>query len=324
MKLERLETIQMKLIAEFCQNHLGDRGTLKEMIAAAASSGATHGKIQALYSEELQYREEFEPGHDNLVFARPFDTEVERLAKLDLSREDEQWFVEECHSEGLVPMISVFTYHGLDRAIDAGFESLKIASYDCESLPLIEGAVSASKEVVVSTGATKLKDVGPAAKILRESSISATLLHAKTLYPNTLQNLNIMRMIQLSTFGVPVGLSDHSITLDGDVRSSLLAVAMGASCIERHFTILDKSLTKDGPVSVTPEELSQIAEFSRLSPMDQQEWLRDFLVDSRLNLAIEPDELSTEENSNRLYYRGRVVSTHNGQLCYQWEPCSHA
>ena len=79
-----------KIIAEFCQNHQGSIEILEEMIESAKSNGATHAKIQGLYSHEITKRTEFE--NQNSGMYRPYKNEVERLRKLDLSFETEKWF----------------------------------------------------------------------------------------------------------------------------------------------------------------------------------------------------------------------------------------
>ena len=115
----------INFIAEFCQNHLGNREILEQMIISAKDSGATHGKLQGLYSSELTDRERFNLS-DNSTY-RPYKTEFERLKTLDLSPEIELWFVDKCKSLDLIPMITVFTHLGVERARNAGFRSIKIA-----------------------------------------------------------------------------------------------------------------------------------------------------------------------------------------------------
>ena len=78
-----------KIIAEFCQNHLGDKSILEKMIISAKNNGASHAKIQGLYSHEITKRDQFELP-TNRIF-RPYANEVERLSKLDLSIDTEKW-----------------------------------------------------------------------------------------------------------------------------------------------------------------------------------------------------------------------------------------
>ena len=148
-----------ELIAECCQNHNGSREILKKMIHASAEAGATYAKIQALRSSELTFRKRFEEGQvlpdgTTKVIKRPFQAEQDRLKKLDLSDEDEAWFVEECKRAGIKSMITVFTRLSTQRLVDAGFDAVKIASYDCRSTSLLKEVSQSFRNVVVSTGAS--------------------------------------------------------------------------------------------------------------------------------------------------------------------------
>ena len=94
------------LIAECCQNHNGRRDVLREMIHRAAEAGADYVKIQAIRSHELTHRERFDDGREGTpdgtvkTIHRPYAAELERLAKLDLTLEEEAWFAEECRRAG--------------------------------------------------------------------------------------------------------------------------------------------------------------------------------------------------------------------------------
>lgn len=308
-------------IAEFCQNHQGNRALLAEMIQAAASSGFSHGKIQGLYSDELVKREAFEDPEGRLF--RPFDRELERLEKLDLSMEDEAWFVEECIASRITPMITVFTHQGVERARKAGFRSIKIASYDCSSLSLIERVAEFADELVVSTGASTWDEVTKTAVFLRgleKSGKNVGLLHARTVYPSKPELTGLGRMLALRTFGLPVGFSDHSRPDDDGLLASRFAIYLGAEILERHFTILDKAATKDGPVSINEMEAKLLSDFAASPRSRQLENLTPSL--SLLGTYISLDDLDPldEELVNREYYRGRVASTFGGKTVFSWEP----
>ena len=156
-----------KLIAEFCQNHLGDTNILEKMIISAKNNGASHAKIQGLYSHEITKRDQFELP-TNRIF-RPYANEVERLSKLDLSIDTEKWFVQKCNEISIIPMITVFTHMGVERAKNAGFKSIKFASYDCGSLPIISKVLEFADEIVISTGATYWNEIKSTAEYLQKN-----------------------------------------------------------------------------------------------------------------------------------------------------------
>ena len=175
-----------ELIAECCQNHNGSREILKRMIHAAAEAGAKYAKIQALRSSELTFRERFEEGQvladgTTTVIKRPFQAEQDRLKKLDLSDDDELWFVEECKRAGIKSMITVFTRFSTERMVAAGFDAVKIASYDCRSTSLLQEVAEKFKTVVVSTGASFDNEIFDAAKIFDKDQV--LFLHCVTIYP---------------------------------------------------------------------------------------------------------------------------------------------
>lgn len=316
-------------IAEMCQNHQGSPELLMAMSLKAAEAGATHIKIQGIYSEELSFRDEFEAksaGQVNVgnIGARPYRAEYERLRTLELSPSDEAQFVHYVQELGLTPMITIFSHAGLQRALDAGFKSFKIASYDCSSISLLKRVSAFATELVISTGATYFQDVMAAKAAVTQTNVDLqlTFLHAVTEYPNLPENLRMARMLSLRGLHSRVGYSDHSSTVDVEDANfaSNLAIALGASAIERHFTILPKSETRDGKVSVNPEEFASMVSLSQ----DRQ------VGTNLLRLAIDKGSLGdmkvdftapTElELQNARYYRGRFASrTKSGKTIQNWE-----
>ena len=167
------------------------------MIHSAAESGADYAKVQALRSTELTRREQFEDGitdKDGTVLAikRPFDAERDRLAKLDLSDDDEQWFVDECKRAGIKSMITAFTRFSSQRFVDAGFDAIKIASYDCQSVALLKEVADNFATVFISTGATFDDEILRASQVFTEGQ--ATFLHCVTIYPTPLDQLHLNQM----------------------------------------------------------------------------------------------------------------------------------
>jgi sialic acid synthase SpsE len=308
----------VKIIAEFCQNHLGRQDLIHEMIKEAKICGATHAKIQGLYSHELVKRIQFENPKGKLF--RPHANELERLHKLDLSPELEKWFVEECLEFGIIPMITVFSHVGVNRAKSAGFKSIKIASYDCDSIAIIERILNFASELVISTGATRWKDIQATANLInnkKKANQEIAFLHARTIYPNNIDEVGLLRMSALKSFGFKIGFSDHTAPAKSKLIASKVAILLGADYIERHFTVLKRSQTKDGPVSISPRELTSLAKFSALSKPDQLKKINKNDLKKATNCnSFEP---MPEEMFNRRYYKGRVASNIQGQIIQNWE-----
>ena len=309
-----------KIIAELCQNHNGDVNILKDMIWRAADSGASHVKMQTIFSEDLTLRERFEEGvtSNGVVksIKRPYLPEFERLSKLDLGFDTHALFIDECSSAGVIPLTTVFNRSRLESIIELGFKEIKIASYDCASFPLINDLKNKFNHIYVSTGATHDSEIETTANILSDQNFS--FLHCVTIYPTPVDKLNLNRIDYLRQFTDSVGFSDHTRPSQHGIDPDIVALWKGADVIERHFTILDSSQTKDGPVSINPEQLKNLVDYSKYNH-DELSKLVENISDYDKMLGSKTHSLSEEELLNRDYYRGRFASKINGKTIYNWE-----
>ncbi|MCB0738630.1 MAG: N-acetylneuraminate synthase family protein [Bacteroidetes bacterium] len=310
------------LIAECCQNHNGDKENLKKMIHSAAENGADYVKIQAIRSAELTHRERFDEGAIDAngivqTIKRPYTPEFERLKQLDLSLDLEKWFVDECIAAGIAPMTTVFTWGSLYEVKDLGYEAVKVASYDCASFPLLAELKKHWSTIFVSTGATFDNEIAQAASIMQ--GVNWHFLHCVTIYPTPLNDLHLSRMNFLRKFNDKVGYSDHSKPAETKLWASKLSLALGASCVERHYTILDSDKSKDGPVSITPAMLKELREFADMPRRDRMEAIKHEYPNWQEALGSERRELTHAELLNRDYYRGRFASKKDGKTIYNWE-----
>ncbi|MCH2403732.1 MAG: N-acetylneuraminate synthase family protein [Nitrososphaerales archaeon] len=309
-----------KIIAELCQNHNGDVNILKDMIWSAADSGATHAKIQTIFSEDLTFRERFESGitTDGVLTSikRPYSLEHERLSKLEIGFDIHTLFIDECSAAGIIPLTTVFSRSRLESIINLGFKEIKIASYDCASFPLINDLKNKFNHIYVSTGATHDNEIETTADLLKDQNFS--FLHCVTIYPTPVNKLNLNRIDYLRQFTDYAGFSDHTSPEQNGLDPDIVALWKGANVIERHFTILDPSQTKDGPVSVNPEQLKNIVEYSKMKSDELSELIKN-IPDYYDMLGSKTHTLSEEELLNRDYYRGRFASKINEKTIYNWE-----
>jgi N,N'-diacetyllegionaminate synthase len=315
-----------QIIAEFCQNHNGDMEILAKMVEAASKAGATHGKMQTIFADSLTYRPQFEEGHqeDGIVMAvkRPYKSEYQRLKQLEISKENTIEFIKLCNENGLIPLTTCFSRAHANDIRHAGFKSVKVASYDCASFQLLRELGSIFDEVIVSTGATYDEEIRLASKILAKTKFS--FLHCVTIYPTPLEQIHLARMEWLRQFTSSVGFSDHTLVSRDGVVASKAALALGADLIERHFTILKESETKDGPVSISPCHLTEISEFAALEINERVERMNREYPEWRVMIGNRLRKLSHQELLNRDYYRGRFASargeSENGLgMIFNWE-----
>ena len=318
---------KVKLIAELCQNHFGDLSIVEEMIHAAKENGADYVKIQSMRSKDLNYRTRFEKGlteGGNIKCKqRPFNQEYQRLKNLDLAPDDHFKFLELCKKYKISPMTTIFTRNRLGLIKKMKLKYLKISSFDCSSHAMIKEIVSKVKsKMIVSTGGAYDREIIKTVNILKSIKRKFVLLHCISIYPTTPDVASLSRIKFLKTLNNDVGFSDHS---NPDIYSydlSALSKTLGATWIERHFTILKKNATKDGVVSVNPSQLKELRQALDSPNSEILNYIRKKYKKAKLSkiLGSTNRELTNEEMLNRDYYQGRFVSkTKSGQIVYNWD-----
>jgi N,N'-diacetyllegionaminate synthase len=177
------------------------------------------------------------------------------LKKLELDIETHKELIMYCQEKNIIFLSTPFDHNSINLLNDLGLQILKISSGEITNLPYLKHIGSLSKRIILSTGMSNLKEVGDALNILIHEGTSKddiTVLHANTMYPTPMEDVNLNAMITIQKeFGVSVGYSDHTLGIEVDIA----AVAMGASVIEKHFT-LDKAMEgPDHKASLEPQEL---------------------------------------------------------------------
>ncbi len=313
----------MKFIAELCQNHNGSYENLKKMTIECAKNGADIIKLQYITPDILSFRPQFENGLSKknkiLSIKRPYKFEWDRLKKLVIKKNQLKKFIKLCKSLHKEPAITCFSRQDVDEIKNLGFQTIKIASYDCASFQLLREVKKKFKKIIVSTGATYDNEIQKASSILKGKDF--VFLHCVTIYPTPLKKINLDRINFLKKFSKKVGFSDHSLGYTKNRNlASMAAIYMGAEYVERHITIMDKEKTKDGKVSVKPEDIKAIKEFSKLTKKKQFSYLKqNFDINLNQLKGKKFRELSEEEILNRDYYRGRFVSKIKNREVFNWE-----
>ena len=312
-------------IAELCQNHNGSFNNLKEMAIKCARSGADIIKLQYIFADALSFRPKFEKGIKNkkkiLTIKRPFHKEKNRLKKLEIKDKELKKFINLCKKLKVKPAITCFRRSDISKIKKIGFDTVKVASYDCASFQLIRELKNRFKNIIVSTGATYDDEIK---NFFYIKGKNFSLLHCVTIYPTPINFLNLNRINYLKGFTTNVGFSDHSIGF-GKNRNlpSLLAIFNGAKYIERHITILDKNATKDGKVSIQPEDIIELKKFSILTKKKQKQYLqKNYKFNHKKILGKKLRKLTHLELLNRDYYRGRFVSYKNDREINNWDEIS--
>ena len=233
------------IIAEIGENHVGDMDRARRMVVEAARAGVDRVKVQSFLADEVD----------------PQDSEKEWFAKVQLS--DEMHFeLRRLAQENGVGFLSA--PFSLDRARflcqEMGLREIKIASSELLNFPLLDYVAHSAQTVFLSTGLATLKEIAQALGRLR-SVPRVVVLHCVTAYPAADHEANLLaiRALQEAFPNLEVGYSDHTI----GIAAPVAAVALGATVIEKHFT-LDKGLPgTDHVLSVDPLELRQMVEMIR-------------------------------------------------------------
>lgn len=250
---ENLENTSAYIIAEMSANHAGSIERAKEIIYAAKESGADCVKTQTYTADTLTIN------CNNQYFQITDGTwSGENLYKLyQKAYTPWEWQAElkaEADKIGIDFFSTPFDKTSVDFLEGIGIKFYKIASFELVDIPLIEYVASKNKPIIMSTGMGTLGEVEEAVNaVRRQNNYQLALLRCASAYPAITDEMNLKTMINMKeTFGVPVGLSDHSMGSLGAVT----AVAMGASIIEKHFCISRNISNPDSSFSMEADEFA--------------------------------------------------------------------
>lgn len=243
------------VIAEIGVNHNGSLDLAFEMIKAAKDAGADAVKFQTFKADLLASPNTPKVKYQT-INTDSSESHHEMLKKLELTQEDHFRIFNYCSQLGIEFISTPYDVESAKFLDSLGVNIFKTASADLVDLPLHEYIASTGKAAIVATGMSSLGEVEEVVNIYeRFKNKNITLLHCVSNYPCSDESLNMRSMVTLGqSFSLPFGYSDHSV---GNL-ASVIAVALGARIIEKHFT-LDKTL--DGPdhrASSTPKEFAEL------------------------------------------------------------------
>ncbi|WP_416897447.1 MAG: N-acetylneuraminate synthase family protein [Minwuia sp.] len=236
------------VIAEVGNNHEGDFGLAKEMLYLAADSGADAVKYQTFRTEQFICRDD--------------EARYQRLKSFELSYDQFAELGERARAAGLVFISTPLDMESAEF-LDGEVDAFKIASSDNNFWPLINFAALSGKPVILSTGLAGLPEIRSAVNHIHscqgglEGNPEMAVLHCVSAYPTPPEEANIgaVRTLRSELPGCTVGYSDHTQGID----AAVLAVAMGAEIIEKHFTVAhDHSDFRDHQLSADPAEMAEL------------------------------------------------------------------
>lgn len=243
------------IIAEAGVNHNGDIEIAKKLIDEAVASGVDYIKFQTFKSEMVVSKNAQKAEYQIENTGNQSETQYEMIKKLELSLNQHEILIEYCKEKGIKFFSTAFDLESLQYLADIGLDLVKIPSGEITNLPYLRKAARLFNKVIISTGMSTVKDIELALKVFTDAGISKefiTILHCNTEYPTPMKDVNLKAMLHIGKeFETAIGYSDHTLGIEVPIA----AVALGATMIEKHFT-LDKGM--DGPdhkASLEPDEL---------------------------------------------------------------------
>ena len=244
------------IIAEAGVNHNGSLELAKRLVDEAASAGADLIKFQTFHADKLVSKSARQAEYQcHNMGTSAEDTQYAMLKRLELSREQHEELVAHCRTKGIRFFSTAFDLDSIDYLHSLNLGLWKIPSGEITNYPYLKKIARYGEPVILSTGMCELSDIEAALQVLLANGVrkeQITILHCNTEYPTPMTDVNLKAMLEIGrTFGVKVGYSDHT---EG-IEVPIAAVALGATVIEKHFT-LDKAMEgPDHKASLEPTEL---------------------------------------------------------------------
>lgn len=243
------------IIAEAGVNHNGSFELAKQLVDKAVWAGADCIKFQTFNSKNLVSKNAQKAEYQKKT-TDSSESQLEMLKKLELSKEEFIELRDYCNQKGIMFLSTPFDLESIDFLASIGVKTWKVPSGEITNYPFLRAIGKRKESVIMSTGMCTLDEVRDSLNVLNEfGTTDITLLHCTTEYPAPYDSVNLKAMLTLQKeFGYKVGYSDHT----NGIEIPVAAVAMGASVIEKHFT-LDKNMEgPDHKASLEPEELRQM------------------------------------------------------------------
>jgi N,N'-diacetyllegionaminate synthase len=242
------------IIAEAGVNHNGSMDIARKLVDVAAESGVDIVKFQTFKTENLVSKDAKKAEYQ-VKNTQNSDSQFSMLKKLELSPDDHKELIAYCAKKKIQFLSTAFDLESLDLLVGLGIELFKVPSGEITNYPYLRQVGSYKKKVILSTGMSTMKEIGEAIKVLVKFGTdpgSITVLHCNTEYPTPMKDVNLLAMNSIKKeFNVEIGYSDHT----PGIEVPIAAVALGATIIEKHFT-LDKNMKgPDHKASLDPHEL---------------------------------------------------------------------
>ena len=295
------------IIAEAGVNHNGSMVIAKQLVDAAVDAGVDIIKFQTFKAEKLVSKAAKQADYQKKNIGDGNDSQYEMLKKLELSEENHKELIAYCKEKGIRFWSTAFDFESMDYLHSLKLGLWKIPSGEITNYPFLRKIASYGEDVIMSTGMSEEQDIKNAIDVLIKYGVKKeqiTLLHCNTQYPTPYCDVNLTAMNSIQDkFGIKVGYSDHT----QGIEVPIAAVALGATVIEKHFTIDKKLPGPDHKASLEPIELKAMVSSIRHIEHALGDGIKKVSDSERANISvarksivaatpIRKGDLLTEEN----------------------------
>lgn len=249
--------MKTKIILEAGVNHNGSMKRAKKMIDLAKDAGADYVKFQSFVTDELVIEGASLAKYQKNNLKKKI-SQYQMLKKLELNTENTNILLKYCKKKNIKFLSSVFGIKSFHILHSLGVKKIKIPSGEINNIPLLKHISKFKKEIILSTGMANMKEVSQAVNVLSQNKISKkqiTVMHCNTDYPTKIEDVNLNTMVEMGKkLKVKIGYSDHT----NSTLVPIVAAAMGALYIEKHFTISKKLIGPDHKASLESKDLRKL------------------------------------------------------------------
>jgi len=294
------------ILAEAGVNHNGNIELAKKLVDAAAESGADAIKFQTFKAESIITKSAQKTAYQKATTDK-HESHFEMIKKLELDYQAHIDLIKYCKKKNIIFLSSPFDLVSLELLLDLDLDIIKIPSGEITNLPFLNAIGKHNKRIIMSSGMSTMKEVRDALSVLLKTGTQKekiTILHCNTEYPTPFEDVNLKAMNTIKEMlDVEVGYSDHTVGIEVPIA----AVALGATVIEKHYTLSRELEGPDHKASLEPDELKIMVDYIRNIELSLGEGIKQPSPSEIKNLnivrksivaarKIEKGELFCEEN----------------------------
>ena len=251
------------IIAEAGVNHNGDINLAKQLVDEAVKAGVDYIKFQSFKAEKLVSPDAKKANYQIVNINDGNNSQFAMLKKLELSNASHLELISYCQESGINFFSTAFDVDGVNYLNQLSLPLFKIPSGEITNFPYLRAIALCGKPTIMSTGMCTEDEIEKAISVLLQYGLTKnqiSILHCNTEYPTPMEDVNLMAMLTIKEkFGVNVGYSDHTLGIEVPIA----AVALGATIIEKHFTLNRNLPGPDHVASLEPDELKSMVDAIR-------------------------------------------------------------